>query len=110
MKAAVCNEYGKPLDIEEVTLEPPRDNEVRVRIAACAICHSDIHSIKGEHAIGKLPALPGHEAAGYVEEIGKDVTYVKPGDRGGLQPDSSRMRPLLLLHHGQTPVLRKLAF
>ena len=81
MKAAVCNEYGKPLDIEELTLEPPRDNEVRVRISACAICHSDIHSIKGEHAIGKLPALPGHEAAGYVEEIGKDVTYVKPGDR-----------------------------
>ena len=81
MKAAVCNEYGKPLAIEEVTLEPPKPNEVRVRIAAAAICHSDIHSIKGEHAIGKLPALPGHEVAGIVEDVGGAVTYVKPGDR-----------------------------
>jgi Zn-dependent alcohol dehydrogenase len=80
MKAAVCNAYGKPLDIEEVTLEPPKDNEVKVRVVATAICHSDIHSIKGEHAKGELPGLPGHEVAGYVEAIGKDVTYVQPGD------------------------------
>ena len=80
MKAAVCNEYGKPLDIEEVTLEPPKDNEVRVRVAAAAICHSDIHSIKGEHARGKLPGLPGHEVAGFVEETGREVTYVQSGD------------------------------
>ncbi len=50
MKAAICNEFGKPLVIEEVTLEPPGKGEVKIRIAATAICHSDIHSIKGEPA------------------------------------------------------------
>ena len=80
MKAAVCNAYGKPLDIEEVTLEPPKKNEVRVKVVATAICHSDIHSIKGEHQLAKLPALPGHEVAGVVEYVGNEVTYVEPGD------------------------------
>ena len=80
MKAAICYDFGKPLVIEEVTLEPPEKGEVKVRIAATAICHSDIHSIKGEHGACKLPALPGHEVAGYVEEVGENVKYVQPGD------------------------------
>lgn len=81
MKAAVCNAYGEALNLEEVTLEPPNRGEIRVKIAACAICHSDIHSIKGEHGKGKLPAIPGHEVAGVVDDVGAGVTYVKPGDR-----------------------------
>jgi len=53
---------------------------VKVRLAATAICHSDIHAIKGEHGNWPMPAIPGHEMAGYVEEVGEDVGYVKPGD------------------------------
>ena len=80
IKAAVCRGYGEPLQIEEVGLEPPRRGEVTIRCAATAICHSDIHCIKGEHRPLPLPAIAGHETAGYVEEIGEGVTYVKPGD------------------------------
>jgi len=80
MKAAICYEFGKPLVIEEVALDPPGRGDVKIRMAATAICHSDIHAIKGEHGNLPLPAIPGHEIAGYVEEVGEDVTYVKPGD------------------------------
>ena len=80
MKAAICYEFGKPLVVEEVTMEPPGQGQVKIRVAAAAICHSDIHSIKGEHGPSKLPALAGHEVAGYVEEVGENVTYVQPGD------------------------------
>ena len=80
MKAAVCHEFGKPLVIEEVDLDPPGKGEVKIKLASVAICHSDIHAIKGEHGRPPLPAIPGHEISGYVEEIGEDVTYVKIGD------------------------------
>jgi S-(hydroxymethyl)glutathione dehydrogenase/alcohol dehydrogenase len=80
MKAAVCYEFGKPLVIEEVNLDPPGKGEVKIRMVAVAICHSDIHAIKGEHGRPPLPAIPGHEISGCVEEVGEGVTYVKPGD------------------------------
>ncbi|MFC1953171.1 Zn-dependent alcohol dehydrogenase [Chloroflexota bacterium] len=79
MKAAICYEFGKPLVIEDIDIDPPQGREVKVRIAATAICHSDIHVMKGEIQ-GRLPFVPGHESAGYVEEIGERVTSVKPGD------------------------------
>lgn len=80
MKAAICYEFNKPLVIEDVDLDPPVKGDVKIRMAATAICHSDIHAIKGEHGNLPLPAVPGHEVAGYVEEVGENVTYVKPGD------------------------------
>lgn len=79
MKAAICYEFGKPLVVEEVTLEPPRFGEVKVRTAAAAICHSDVHLIRGEWR-GDLPVIAGHENSGIVEEVGEGVTLVKPGD------------------------------
>lgn len=79
MKAAVCYEFGKPLVVEEVTLDPPRQGEVKVRLAATGVCHSDIHHIRGEWG-GDLPVVVGHEAAGIVEEVGEGVTRIKPGD------------------------------
>jgi len=79
MKAAICYEAGKPLSVEEVTLDAPAKGEVKIRVAAVAVCHSDLHAIKGELP-GKLPGVPGHEVAGYVEEIGEGVTQVKLGD------------------------------
>jgi len=80
MKAAILYEYNTPLVIEDVTLDPVKKGEVKIRMAAAAICHSDIHALKGEHGTPPLPAVPGHEVAGYVEEVGEGVTYVKPGD------------------------------
>ena len=80
MKAAVCYEFGKPLVVEEVEIDPPKSGEVKVRIVATAICHTDIHLIKGDWG-GPTPVIAGHEAAGVVEEIGKNVTKTKLGDR-----------------------------
>ena len=79
MKAAVCREFGAPLVIEDIGIDPPGAGEVGVKLAACAICHSDIHYIEGAWG-GSLPVLCGHEAAGVVEEAGPGVTLTKPGD------------------------------
>ena len=79
MKAAVCYEFNKPLVIEEVDIDPPQKGEVKVRLVATAICHSDIHYIRGDFG-GNLPFVPGHESAGHVEEVGEGATLVKPGD------------------------------
>ena len=79
MKAAVCREFGKPLVIEEVSLAEPNAGEVKVRLAACAICHSDILFADGGWG-GTLPAIYGHEASGVVETVGAGVHNVKPGD------------------------------
>jgi Zn-dependent alcohol dehydrogenase len=79
MKAAVCYEFGKPLVVEEVALDPPKAGEVKVKLAACAICHSDIHYAEGAWG-GRLPAIYGHEAAGVVEEAGPGVSLTAPGD------------------------------
>jgi S-(hydroxymethyl)glutathione dehydrogenase / alcohol dehydrogenase len=79
VRAAVCRAFGAPLLIEELTLDPPAAGEVRVEIAACAICHSDIAFADGEWD-GTLPAVYGHEAAGVVREIGSGVVAVQPGD------------------------------
>jgi NDMA-dependent alcohol dehydrogenase len=79
MKAAVCYEFGKPLVVEDIIIDPPKEGEVKVKMAATAICHSDIHGIRGELG-GEPPFVAGHESAGYVTEVGKGVTSVKPGD------------------------------
>lgn len=80
MRAAICYEFGQPLRVEDVTLDAPQRGEVKVRVEATAICHSDVHYMKGEWAIS-LPFVPGHETAGIVEEVGDDVTMIQPGDR-----------------------------
>jgi len=79
VKAAVCRKFAAPLTIEEVALAPPSRGEVKVRILACAICHSDIHFAEGAWG-GELPAVYGHEAAGVVDEVGENVRRVEVGD------------------------------
>ena len=79
MKAAVCQKHGQPLVIEDLELDGPGPGEVRVKLAACAICHSDIHYVEGAWG-GKLPILCGHEASGVVEEVGAGVTGVALDD------------------------------
>jgi Zn-dependent alcohol dehydrogenase len=79
MKAAVLRAVGSPISIEQVELDPPRATEVRVRIKAAGVCHSDYHFVTGDLST-PLPAVLGHEGAGVVEEVGDDVTSVVPGD------------------------------
>jgi len=80
MKAAVCHERNQPVRIEEVTLEPPHRDEVRVRMAATGVCHSDLSVVQGVIPM-KLPCVLGHEGAGVVEEVGEGVTHLAPGDK-----------------------------
>jgi S-(hydroxymethyl)glutathione dehydrogenase/alcohol dehydrogenase len=80
VRAAVCRAFGAPLRIEELRLDPPQVGEVRVKVGACAICHSDIHFAEGEWG-GTLPAVYGHEAAGIVQEVDGGVRRLGPGDR-----------------------------
>jgi S-(hydroxymethyl)glutathione dehydrogenase/alcohol dehydrogenase len=80
MKAAVLYEAGTPPVVEEVELQGPGRNEVMVRMAACGVCHSDIHVVKGEWDGFDPPIIAGHEGSGVVELVGEDVTNVKPGD------------------------------
>jgi Zn-dependent alcohol dehydrogenase len=75
----VLYEPGQPLRVEEVELAPPKAAEVRVRVVAAGVCHSDYHYMKGDLATD-LPAVLGHEGAGVVEEVGTGVTTVAPGD------------------------------
>jgi S-(hydroxymethyl)glutathione dehydrogenase/alcohol dehydrogenase len=79
MKAAVLREVNKPLEIEEVQIDNPKSHEVLVRTAACGVCRSDLHYITGHYSAPK-PTILGHEAAGIVEKVGSEVSYVKPGD------------------------------
>jgi len=80
MRAAVCREFGSPLQIEEVQLGDVGPTDVHIDIAACAVCHSDIHFAEGAWG-GFLPAVYGHEAAGVVLAVGSEVADVAPGDR-----------------------------
>src|SRR5918911_366994 len=67
-----------PLEIERRALGP---KDVRIDIRFCGICHSDIHFTRGEWGQVPYPAIPGHEIAGIVEEVGSEVTRYAPGDR-----------------------------
>ena len=79
VRAAVCRAFGEPLRLEELRLAAPRAGEVRVRIEAVAICHSDIHYAEGAWG-GALPAVYGHEAAGRVADLGDGVAGLAEGD------------------------------
>lgn len=87
MKAAVLYEVKKPLVVEEIDIDPPGPGEVKVRLAATAICHSDIHFFDGDMP-AKLPGVAGHECSAYVDEVGEGVTSVKPGDHVVMAPVS----------------------
>ena len=80
IRAAVLEEFGKPLVVQEVDLAEPRDGEVLVRLAACGVCHTDLYTASGADPTGYAPCVLGHEGAGVVEKVGAGVTLVKPGD------------------------------
>jgi S-(hydroxymethyl)glutathione dehydrogenase / alcohol dehydrogenase len=80
VKAAVLEEFGAPLVVQEVDLAEPRAGEVLVRIEACGVCHTDLYTASGADPSGYAPCVLGHEGAGVVEAVGADVTLVVPGD------------------------------
>jgi S-(hydroxymethyl)glutathione dehydrogenase / alcohol dehydrogenase len=79
VRAAICTAFGEPLVIEDVDLAAPGPGEIKVEVAACAICHSDIIYAEGGWG-GVLPAVYGHEAAGVVVEAGDGVSGISAGD------------------------------
>ncbi|CAJ1924408.1 S-(hydroxymethyl)glutathione dehydrogenase/class III alcohol dehydrogenase [Aeromonas veronii] len=79
-KAAIAWGPGQPLSIEEVDVMPPQAGEVRVRIVATGVCHTDAFTLSGEDPEGVFPCILGHEGGGIVESVGEGVTSVKVGD------------------------------
>lgn len=79
-KAAIAVAAGKPLEIEMVDLEGPKDGEILIEIMATGVCHTDAYTLSGDDPEGSFPAILGHEGAGIVREIGKGVTSLAVGD------------------------------
>lgn len=80
IKAAIFEEVGKPLVIDTVDLDGPREHEVLVRLSASGVCHTDWYTWSGADPSGYWPAILGHEGAGVVEEVGPGVAHLAPGD------------------------------
>ncbi|MBX5449039.1 Zn-dependent alcohol dehydrogenase [Thermogemmatispora sp.] len=78
-RTAVIYEPGTPIRVEEIELDPPKEQEVLVRMVAAGVCHSDYHVVKGDLP-AYLPMALGHEGAGIVEQVGPGVSDLKPGD------------------------------
>uniref|UniRef100_A0A3B3QMI8 S-(hydroxymethyl)glutathione dehydrogenase n=1 Tax=Paramormyrops kingsleyae TaxID=1676925 RepID=A0A3B3QMI8_9TELE len=80
-KAAIAWEPNKPMVIEEIEVAPPQAHEIRIKIVATGVCHTDLyHLFEGNNKEG-FPAVLGHEGAGIVESVGPGVTKFKPGDK-----------------------------
>ena len=80
IRAAVLEEFGKPLRIEELDLAAPRGGEVLVRLHACGVCHTDMYTASGVDPSGYAPTVLGHEGAGVVEALGEGVSELAVGD------------------------------
>ena len=79
-RAAVLEEFGQPLEVQELDLAEPKDGEVLVRLVACGVCHTDLFTASGADPSGYKPTVLGHEGAGVVEKIGAGVKDVQKGD------------------------------
>ena len=85
MKAAVVRAFGQPLVIEDRPRPKPGRGQVLVKVAACGVCHTDLHAAHGDWPIKpSLPFVPGHESVGAVVALGEDVDHLKIGDRVGV--------------------------
>src|SRR5437899_1767428 len=80
IRAAVLEEFGQPLLVQEVDLVEPKAGEVLVRLAACGVCHTDMYTASGADPSGYSPCVLGHEGAGVVETVGEGVSALRPGD------------------------------
>jgi S-(hydroxymethyl)glutathione dehydrogenase / alcohol dehydrogenase len=80
IRAAVLEQFGAPLAVQELELAEPRAGEVLVRLVACGVCHTDLYTASGADPSGYSPTVLGHEGAGVVERVGDGVTSLAPGD------------------------------
>src|ERR1700729_328835 len=80
VRAAVARKAGEKLSLETIDLAGPREGEVLVEIKATGICHTDEYTLSGADAEGLFPSILGHEGAGVVVDVGKNVTSLKKGD------------------------------
>src|SRR3712207_8089735 len=80
IRAAVLEEFGAPLVVQDVELAGPREGEVLVRLVACGVCHTDLYTASGADPSGYAPCVLGHEGAGVVETVGAGGTPGHPGD------------------------------
>ena len=80
IRAAVLEEFAKPLEVQELELTEPKDGEALVRLVACGVCHTDMYTASGVDPSGYSPTVLGHEGAGVVESVGPGVVSVEPGD------------------------------
>jgi S-(hydroxymethyl)glutathione dehydrogenase/alcohol dehydrogenase len=80
IRAAVLEEFGQPLAVQEIDLAEPGPGEVLVRLVACGVCHTDMYTASGADPSGYAPAVLGHEGGGVVEKVGDGVSLVSPGD------------------------------
>ena len=80
MRAAVLEDFGQPLNVQEVELQEPQAGEVLVRLAACGVCHTDLYTASGADPSGYAPTVLGHEGAGVVEKLGEGVADLAVGD------------------------------
>jgi S-(hydroxymethyl)glutathione dehydrogenase/alcohol dehydrogenase len=81
IRAAVLEEFGRPLVVQKVELAEPQAGEALVRLEACGVCHTDLYTASGADPSGYAPTVLGHEGAGVVERVGAGVTSLVPGDR-----------------------------
>lgn len=85
MRAAVLRKLRTPLKIETLPLPEPGPGQVLIRVAACGVCHSDLHAVDGDWTPGPtLPLIPGHEVTGHVAALGSGVTDIKVGETVGV--------------------------
>jgi Zn-dependent alcohol dehydrogenase len=80
IRAAVLEEFGAPLAVQELELSGPQAGEALVRLHACGVCHTDMYTASGADPSGYAPTVLGHEGAGVVEAVGQGVSQVRPGD------------------------------
>ena len=80
IRAAVLEEFGAPLVVQDVDLAAPGPGEALVRLAACGVCHTDLYTASGVDPSGYAPTVLGHEGAGVVEAVGEGVTSLAVGD------------------------------
>src|SRR5438046_634600 len=80
IRAAVLEQFGQPLVVQEIDLAEPQAGEVLVRLVACGVCHTDLCAASGADPSGYAPTVLGHEGAGVVERVGEGVGSLAPGD------------------------------
>src|SRR5436190_3252394 len=84
MRAMVLDRPGQPLCWTQIDLPKPGPGQVLIRVAACAVCRTDLHVVDGELTNPKLPLVPGHEIVGSIAELGPDAERFQPGTRVGV--------------------------